>query len=73
MPRTRRSASGLPWGRSPRWVTLALTKSMAEPFGQAAAQAPQPMQAAASMALSAMVFEIGTELASGADPLRSLM
>jgi hypothetical protein len=36
-------------------------------------RAPQPMQAAASIALLAMVFEMGTELASGADPLRSLI
>ena len=44
------SRSGWPCGSRPRWVTLAAVNSIAEPFGQAATQAPQPMQAAASNA-----------------------
>ena len=41
------------------------TKSMAELFGHAAAHAPHPIQAAASIARSAMVFGIGRAFASG--------
>jgi NhaP-type Na+/H+ or K+/H+ antiporter len=44
-----------------------------EALGQAATQAPQPMQAAASMALSATVLEIGSEFASGALPVETEM
>ena len=46
---------------------------MAEALGQAATQAPQPIQAAASIERSAFSFEIGIALASGAEPLRALM
>jgi hypothetical protein len=42
---------------------------MAEAFGQAATQAPQPMQAAASIASSAFIWGIGMALASGAPPV----
>ena len=42
--------------------------SWAAPLGQAATQAPQPMQAAASKAASATVFGTGMMLASGAAP-----
>ncbi len=38
---------------------FAETKSIAEPFLQAATQAPQPIQLAESMASSAITFEIG--------------
>ena len=48
------------------WPT---TKSMAEAFGQAATQAPQPMQAAASMARSAFSLGTGKALPSGARPV----
>ena len=41
--------------------------SIAEAFGQAATQAPQPMQVAASKARSASCFGTGVEWASGAD------
>ena len=41
--RARWSRSGWPWGRRPRWVTLAAVNSEAEPLGQAATQAPHPM------------------------------
>ena len=44
-------------------------KSMAEAFGQAATQAPQPMQAAASIARSAFSFGTGIALPSGAPPV----
>ena len=40
-------------GNNARCDTFAETKSMAEEFLQAATQAPQPIQAAASMAISA--------------------
>ena len=69
--RTRRSRSGWPCGSRPRCETLAAVNSMAEAFGQAATQAPQPMQAAASMAGSASVFGTGMALASGALPVRT--
>jgi hypothetical protein len=39
---------GATWGSRASWLTLELTKSMAEPFLQAATQAPQPMQVAQS-------------------------
>ena len=42
---------------------------MAEPFLQAAAQAPQPIQAAASIAKSASFLGIGIALASGTPPV----
>ena len=42
-------------------------------LGQAATQAPQPMQAAASMAASATGFGIGMRLASGAAPVATVM
>ena len=48
---------------------MAATKSMAEALGQAATQAPQPMQAAASMARSAFSLGIGMALPSGAPPV----
>ncbi len=40
-------------------MTLALTKSMTEPFGHTAAKAPQPMQAAPSIAGLADVEHAG--------------
>jgi hypothetical protein len=49
-------------------ATLAAVKSMAEAFGQAATQAPQPMHSAASIARSASSFGTGIALASGALP-----
>ena len=48
---------------------MAAVKSIAEAFGQAATQAPQPMQAAASMARSAFSLRIGIALPSGALPV----
>src|ERR1043165_1769561 len=51
--------SGSPWGSSARWDTLAERNSIAEAFGQAATQAPQPMQVAAANDSSALFFSIG--------------
>ena len=52
---------------------MAAVNSMAEALGQAATQAPQPMQAAASKAASATIFGTGMMLASGAAPGVTLM
>jgi hypothetical protein len=52
---------------------LAEVKSIAEALGQAATQAPQPMQAAASMAWSASVLGTGIALPSGALPVGAVM
>ena len=71
MLRTRPYRSGCPWGRKPRWDTLADMKSIAEALGQAATQAPHPMQMAASMEMSASVFFMGVALASWALPVRT--
>src|SRR5699024_8489467 len=68
----RRNASGLPWGNRFSWLTLAETNSIAEPFLQAATQAPQPIQLAASIASSAMGFGIRIALASWGAPVRTL-
>ena len=46
---------------------------MAEPFLHVAAQAPQPMQAAASIDSSASACEIGMALASGTEFVRTEM
>src|SRR5690606_38238581 len=62
-------ASGRPCGSNARWETLAERNSMAEALGQAATQAPQPMQAAAAKLSSAFCFSIGSELASCALPV----
>src|SRR6267378_1936315 len=73
IPTTLVSRSGWPWGRSPRCDTFAATNSMADALGQAATQAPHPMQAAASIARSASRFGTRSELASGALPVRAVM
>ncbi len=65
---TRAPRSTCPWGRSARCEILALMNRCADAFLQAATQAPQPMQAAASMARSEMSFAIGMALPSGAPP-----
>ena len=57
--------SGWPCGRSARCDTLAPANSIAEAFGQAATQAPQPMQAAASIACSASGLGTGIAFAVG--------
>src|SRR5256886_9969650 len=68
---TRLSRSGCPCGRNDRCETFAAVKSIADPFGQAAAHAPHPMQAAASIAKSASYLGIRIEFASGAEPARA--
>ena len=45
-------------------MILAAVNSIAEPFGHAATQAPHPMHAALSNALSDSIFGAGTECAS---------
>ena len=60
----RRAPSTRPCGSFASDDTRAATKSIAEPFLQVAAQAPQPMQAAASIATSASAFGMGMLLAS---------
>ena len=50
-------------------MTFAAVKSEAEAFGHAATQAPQPMQAAASMAPRHRLSEPGWRCASGALPV----
>ena len=47
--------------------------SEAEPLGQAATQAPQPMQVATLKARSASSLGTGTEWASGAEPVLTEM
>src|SRR5690606_36507304 len=69
--RERRSA--WPCGRRLRCDSLAPVKRLAAPLGQAATQAPQPMQAAASIDASATTLGIGVMLASGAPPVGAVM
>ena len=68
--RMRLFFSALPWGSRPRWPVFALTMSMAELFGHAAAHAPQPMQAAGHRQVGNGLRN-GRMLASGAEPQRS--
>src|SRR5690606_433112 len=63
------AASTLPCGSKASWLTLADTNNMAEPFLQAATQAPQPMHDAASIASSAASLGIGIAFASGTPPV----
>src|SRR6185312_15492819 len=70
--RARVVRSGCPCGSRPRCAILAAVNSAAEPLGQAAAQAPHPMQAAASIDDSASRLRIGMVLASGALPVATL-
>ena len=71
--RTRRSFSGLPCGSMFRWETFAATNSIAEAFLQAATHAPQPIQAAASIARSDSGFGMGIVLPSGVPPVLTEM
>src|SRR5512139_3903035 len=73
MASDRRYRSGWPWGSELRCQSLAEVNSWAAELGQAATHAPQPMQAAASMAESATSLGIGTSLASWAVPVGALM
>src|SRR5579872_2901171 len=64
----RRARSGFPCGSIESCEIFALMKRCADAFLQAATQAPQPMQAAESIATSATAFGIGIALPSGAPP-----
>jgi hypothetical protein len=66
-------AFGLACGSIPRWVILAAVNGMAEPLGQAATQAPHPIQVAASKASSASCLGTRMALASGAVPVGTEM
>ena len=68
-----RLAFGLALWQRVRWAILAEVNSVAEPFGQAATQAPQPMQAAFSKARSASGLRTGVACASGALPVGAVM
>src|SRR5574344_2061160 len=63
----RRAPSTRPCGNFANDDTRAATNNIAEPFLQVAAQAPQPMQAAASILSSASAFAMGIALASGTE------
>lgn len=56
-----------------RWLTFAEVKSIAEPLGQAATQAPHPMHSACSKAKSASGLGTGVACASGAVPVGAEM
>ena len=68
---TRRARSGCPWGSRASCEIFAPVKSDADAFGHAATHAPQPMQAAASIASSARSFGTAIALPSGAPPTSS--
>lgn len=73
MSSTRVSRSGAPWGSTLRWLIFAEVKSIAEPLGQAATHAPQPMHSAYSKAKSASGLGTGVAWASGAAPVGAVM
>ena len=54
-------------------MIFAAVNSIEDAFGQAATQAPQPMQVAASKAASESFFGTGVECASGAVPVGTEM
>src|SRR5690554_4041111 len=65
----RREASTFPCGKGDSWRALADINSIADPFLQAFTHALQHMQAAASIAISALSRGIGIALASTALPV----
>ncbi len=71
MSLAREVRSALAIGMSARCPSFAPTKRFADPFGQAATHAPQPMQAARSRADSAVSCPCGVVSASGALPVGS--
>ena len=73
IPATLRLRSAWPGGRSPRWAIFAPVNNAAEALGQAATQAPHPIQAAASMAASALYFGTEDAFASGAAPVGAMI
>src|ERR1044072_7613400 len=68
---TRRSFSTPPCGSRFMWDTFAATNNIAEAFLHAPTHAPQPMQAAASIDLSAIGLGIGIVLPSGVPPVET--
>ena len=60
---------GLALGQHPQVCDLGRGEQLADALGQAATQAPQPMQVAASKARSATGFWIGIALASTTPPV----
>src|SRR5262245_55258005 len=66
---TRLWLSGWPCGSKANLDTKAPTNREADPVGQAATQAPQPIQDAESIAASATDLGTNTALASGAPPV----
>src|ERR1044072_2087767 len=65
MSAVRASRSAWPGGSRLRWATWAAVNSWAAPLGQAATQAPQPMQAAASEAAAATGLGTGVMVGAG--------
>src|SRR6056300_392337 len=61
---TRSLASGCPCGSNENWLIFAEANNIAEEFLHVATQAPQPIQVAASKALSAFSLGTGIALAS---------
>ena len=64
MFKARSCASTLPCGKSARCEILADVNNIADEFLQVATQAPQPIQVAASNALSASALGTGSAFAS---------
>ena len=69
MAMARAWRSGWPCGNRPRWAILAAVNRAADPFGQAAAHAPHPTHAAASIDASASDLGIAIVFASTALPV----
>src|SRR3954452_11019237 len=70
---TRSQRSGWPCGSRLRCITFADVNSCAAPLGHAATHAPQPMHAAASIAVSDTDFGTRIRLPSGALPVGAVM
>src|ERR1035438_10044504 len=73
MAMARSARSCRPCGNRPRWAILAPVNNAAAALGHMATQAPQPMQAAASMERSASSRRTTTALPSGALPVATEM
>ena len=73
MRSVREYRSAAPWGKRLRWEVLAAVNNWAAELGQAATQAPHPMHAAASKAASDVSLGTGIRLASGAEPVATVM
>src|SRR3954454_16667259 len=69
----RSQRSAWPWGNRLRCSSFADVNSCAAPLGHAATHAPQPMHAAASIAVSDTDFGTRIRLPSGALPVGAVM